>query len=82
MAGCGLHDGCRFFGSAISAVLPYFGLILCHTLNFLSLKSNKEQLNLPISPYEIADVLTGVRIKHEFVPNAKFLLSNFCVAFS
>ena len=62
MAGFGLPAGRQFFGSAISAVLPYFGLVLCHTFNFLALKSNKEQLKLQISPHEITNVLTGVKI--------------------
>ena len=77
MAGFGLPAGRQFFGSAISAVLQYFRLILCHTFNFLALKSNKEQLKFPICPYKIANVLNAGRIKHEVEQNANFLLSYF-----
>ena len=53
-------------GSAISAVLPYFGLVLCHTFNILALISKKEQFKIPLCAYKIANVLNAGRIKDKF----------------
>ena len=64
-------------GSAISAVLPYFGLVLCHTFNILALISKKEQFKIPLCPYKITNALNAGRSEDKFEQNANFQLPYF-----
>ena len=64
-------------GSAISAVLPYFGLVLCHTFNILAVKSKKEQFKIPLCPYKITDALNAGRFEDKFEENPNLLLPYF-----
>ena len=67
----------KFVESPLSAVLPYFGLVLCHTLNILALKSKKEQFKIPLCPYKITNALNAGRFEDKFEQNANFLLPYF-----
>ena len=67
----------KFVESQLSAVLPYFGLVLCHTFKILALKSKKEQFKIPLFPYKITDTLNAGRIEDKFEHNANFLLPYF-----
>ena len=67
----------NFVEYPLSAVLPYFGLVLCHTFNILAVKSKKEQFKIPLCPYKITDALNAGRFEDKFEENPNLLLPYF-----